>query len=135
MSDPENFLTRWSRRKQAAERKAEEPRVGAAYDRHKDFTSLGATDTGYAVKGGWNFGVVDFGFAIERMTYKCKFSSLGYATATGANTGNCADQPRAGIASKRIVTLCGTGDAVTTARGCMPGSRGPTQRSSPPASA
>lgn len=66
-------------------------RVGLAYDRHKDFSSIGATDTGYAVKGGWNFGVIDVGLAVERMTYKCKFSALGYATATGANTGSCAE--------------------------------------------
>ena len=66
-------------------------RIGVAYDRHKDFTSIGATDTGYAVKGGWNFGVIDVGLAAERMTYKCKFSSLGYATASGANTGQCAE--------------------------------------------
>jgi len=65
-------------------------RIGLGVDRHKDFTSLGATDTGYAVKGGWNFGVVDLGFAVERMTYKCRFGTLGFATATGANTGACA---------------------------------------------
>jgi predicted porin len=65
-------------------------RVGAAMDRHKDYTSIGGTDTGYAVKGGWNFGVVDLGFAVERMTYKCRFGTLGFATATGANTGACA---------------------------------------------
>ena len=46
-------------------------RVGAAIDRHKDFTTIGNTDTGFAVKGGWNFGVADVGLAIERMTYKC----------------------------------------------------------------
>jgi predicted porin len=46
-------------------------RVGLALDRHKDFTAVGQTDTGYAVKGGWNFGVVDIGLAYEAMTYKC----------------------------------------------------------------
>src|SRR6185295_9194863 len=65
-------------------------RIGLGVDRHKDFTSLGATDTGYAVKGGWNFGVVDLGFAVERMTYKCRFGTLGFGTAAGANTGQCA---------------------------------------------
>lgn len=46
-------------------------RIGAAYDRHKDFTSMGNTDTGWAVKGGWNFGVADVGLAYETMKYKC----------------------------------------------------------------
>jgi predicted porin len=45
-------------------------RIGAAYDKHADFTAIGTTDTGYSVKGGWNFGVVDVGFAYEAMTYK-----------------------------------------------------------------
>jgi predicted porin len=65
-------------------------RVGAAMDRHKDFSSIGATDTGFRVTGGWNFGVIDVGFAVEQMKYKCQFSTLGFATATGANTGACA---------------------------------------------
>jgi predicted porin len=46
-------------------------RVGVAYDRHKDFTAIGTTDTGWALKGGWNFGVADVGLAYERNTYKC----------------------------------------------------------------
>jgi hypothetical protein len=46
-------------------------RVGAAYDRHKEFTSIGNTDTGWAIKGGWDFGLVDVGAAVEFMTYKC----------------------------------------------------------------
>lgn len=45
-------------------------RIGAAYDAHKDFTTIGQTDTGWTVKGGWNFGVVDLGLAYEAMTYK-----------------------------------------------------------------
>jgi len=45
-------------------------RVGLAIDRHSDFTTVGATDTGWALKGGWNFGVADVGLALERMTYK-----------------------------------------------------------------
>jgi len=44
-------------------------RVGAAYDRHKDFTTIGQTDTGFSVKGGWNFGVIDVGAALEAMKY------------------------------------------------------------------
>jgi len=68
-------------------------RIGVGYDKHKDFTSLGASDTGYAVKGGWNFGVVDVGFAYEKMTYKCQSGTLGFATATAAtnNTGACSE--------------------------------------------
>jgi predicted porin len=45
-------------------------RVGAAFDSHKDFTTIGETDTGWTVKGGYNFGVVDVGAAYESMTYK-----------------------------------------------------------------
>jgi len=45
-------------------------RVGVAYDRHKDFTTIGQTDTGVSVKGGWNFGVLDVGLAYEGMKYK-----------------------------------------------------------------
>jgi len=66
-------------------------RIGAGLDRHKDFSSLGATDTGYTVKGGWNFGVIDIGLAYEAMTYKCKSSAIGYTGSAGANTGACAE--------------------------------------------
>jgi predicted porin len=52
-------------------------RIGAAYDGHKSYTSLGGTDTGYAIKGGWNFGVLDLGFAYETMKYKCVTSAIG----------------------------------------------------------
>jgi predicted porin len=45
-------------------------RIGAAYDGHKDFTTLGQTDQGVRLVGGWNFGVVDIGLAGEAMTYK-----------------------------------------------------------------
>jgi predicted porin len=45
-------------------------RVGAAFDTHMDFTSLGNDDTGWRVTGGWNFGFADIGFAYEQMTYK-----------------------------------------------------------------
>jgi predicted porin len=44
-------------------------RIGAAYDAHKEFTTIGETDTGWTVKGGWNFGVVDVGLAYEAMEY------------------------------------------------------------------
>jgi predicted porin len=65
-------------------------RVGIALDRHKDFTSVGETDTGYAVKGGFNFGVADVGVAYEHMGYKCAnfFSSLPAAQQTAASTAN-----------------------------------------------
>ena len=45
-------------------------RVGAAFDRHKDFTTIGQADDGWRVTGGWNFGFVDLGLAYETMTYK-----------------------------------------------------------------
>jgi predicted porin len=45
-------------------------RVGAAYDRHDEFTRAGEADTGFRVTGGWNFGVVDVGIAYEVMKYK-----------------------------------------------------------------
>jgi predicted porin len=67
-------------------------RIGAALDRHKDFTTPGMTDTGWAVKGGWNFGVVDLGLAYERMTYKtpagdCKATQYGVAAAVPVGQG------------------------------------------------
>jgi len=52
-------------------------RIGVAVDRHKDFTTIGATDSGWAVKGGWNFGVADIGLAYERNTYKCGLQPFG----------------------------------------------------------
>ena len=45
-------------------------RIGAAYDGHKEFTTVGNTDKGWRVTGGYNFGFADFGFAFEQMTYK-----------------------------------------------------------------
>jgi len=74
-------------------------RVGAAIDRHKDFTSIGGTDKGYALKGGFNFGVVDIGAAYENITYQCM--GFGSTAATGviaAGATNGADLP----------ALCGT---------------------------
>jgi predicted porin len=58
-------------------------RVGAAYDMHKDFTSVGASDKGFTVKGGFNFGVVDIGLAWEQMTYKCKVMNFTPISAAG----------------------------------------------------
>jgi predicted porin len=45
-------------------------RVGFAYDSHKEFTAPGKTDTGWTIKGGYDFGFVDVGLAYETMTYK-----------------------------------------------------------------
>ena len=45
-------------------------RVGAAFDSHKDFTTIGKSDDGWRVTGGWNFGFADIGLAYETMTYK-----------------------------------------------------------------
>jgi predicted porin len=69
-------------------------RIGAAMDRHKDFTSLGATDTGYRVTGGWNFGVVDIGLAYETMKYKCQANTFGatpYTYSVNGVVGACAE--------------------------------------------
>jgi len=67
-------------------------RVGAAMDRHKDFTSSGNTDTGWSIKGGYNFGVVDVGLAYESLKYKtttsdCKTSNYGVALAVPVGMG------------------------------------------------
>jgi len=45
-------------------------RVGAALDGHKDFTTVGKTDSGWRVVGGWDFGVANVGLAYEQMEYK-----------------------------------------------------------------
>ena len=68
-------------------------RVGAAYDRHKDFTTIGQTDTGYAIKGGWNFGVLDVGLAYEMTKYKAgggdvKSKQYGVALAVPVGPGS-----------------------------------------------
>jgi predicted porin len=69
-------------------------RVGVAYDSHHGFTTPGQNDKGYAVKGGWNFGVVDIGLAYERMTYRCGL--IGFtptSAATGAPASNVFSLP------------------------------------------
>jgi predicted porin len=58
-------------------------RVGAAIDRHKDFTTIGQTDDGFRITGGWNFGFADVGVAYERMTYVCGTGGTGCGTAVG----------------------------------------------------
>jgi predicted porin len=67
-------------------------RIGVAYDGHHDFTTPGKTDTGWAVKGGWNFGVADIGLAYERNTYKtpasdCKATQYAAALAVPVGQG------------------------------------------------
>jgi predicted porin len=44
-------------------------RIGAAFDAHKDYTVVGEDDTGWTVKGGYDFGFVDVGLAYEAMEY------------------------------------------------------------------
>ena len=62
-------------------------RIGLAIDRHTDFSSLDRSDTGWAIKGGYNFGMANVGLAIERMTYDCGgraiLTNCGAAPATG----------------------------------------------------
>jgi predicted porin len=67
-------------------------RIGVAYDRHHDFTTIDQTDTGWAVKGGYNFGVVDVGLAYEENKYKvsagdCKAKQWGGAIAVPIGQG------------------------------------------------
>jgi predicted porin len=72
-------------------------RVGFGYDRHNEFTAPNLTDTGYTVKGGYNFGVIDLGLAYEKMTYKTAAGDCGgtgtavavaFPVATGAIRGS-----------------------------------------------
>jgi predicted porin len=58
-------------------------RVGAAADGHKDFTTIGQTDRGWRVTGGWNFGFADIGLAYETMEYKCGAGGVGCGGAVG----------------------------------------------------
>ena len=67
-------------------------RAGVGWDRHKDYTTVGKTDTGWTVVGGFNFGVVDVGVAYERMTYKaansdCKARQYAVAIAVPVGAG------------------------------------------------
>ena len=45
-------------------------RIGFAYDKHSEFSAAKKNDIGYAVKGGYDFGVFDLGLAFEKMTYQ-----------------------------------------------------------------
>ena len=67
-------------------------RIGAAFDRHDDFTTIGETDTGWRVTGGWNFGFADVGLAYEQMTYKtpggdCDATQMGIGVAIPVGQG------------------------------------------------
>jgi predicted porin len=67
-------------------------RIGAAYDRHEDFSTIGQNDTGWRVTGGWNFGFADIGLAYETMTYKtttgeCEAKQWGIGLAIPIGTG------------------------------------------------
>jgi predicted porin len=67
-------------------------RVGAAVDAHKDFTTIGQTDSGFRVTGGWNFGFADLGLAYETMTYKtaagdCDAKQMGVGLAVPIGQG------------------------------------------------
>ena len=81
-------------------------RIGAAYDRHKDFTSVGNTDTGWSVKGGWNFGVLDVGLAYETMKYKCG----GTGNLAGSGNGQGINGLPAGGPTSGGACLAGEGD-------------------------
>jgi predicted porin len=67
-------------------------RIGAAFDGHKDFTTIGQTDDGFRVTGGYNFGFADVGLAYETMTYKvtagdCEAVQMGVAVAIPVGQG------------------------------------------------
>jgi predicted porin len=67
-------------------------RIGAAYDRHKEFTTQNKSDSGYRVTGGFNFGVADVGLAYEENKYgvaagECKFKQYGVALAVPIGQG------------------------------------------------
>jgi predicted porin len=68
-------------------------RIGVAFDSHKDFSTIGQTDSGWTVKGGYNFGFVDVGLAYETMTYKsatgdCEAVQMGAALAIPIGQGH-----------------------------------------------
>jgi predicted porin len=54
-------------------------RVGFAIDRHEEFSSVGEVDTGWAVKGGYNLGVVNLGAAYERTEYAMPGAGMVYS--------------------------------------------------------
>ena len=111
-------------------------RIGVAYDGHKDFTTPGKTDTGWAVKGGWNFGVVDVGLAYERMTYKTPASdckATQYAAALSVPVGQGAIKASYAKAKDIEGTYSGAVTTPTGASGLSPtGSCGATPTAAAP---
>jgi predicted porin len=102
-------------------------RIGVAYDGHKDFTTPGMTDKGYAVKGGWNFGVVDIGLAYENNTYKtpagdCKAKQYAIAAAVPIGQGAI----RASYSVAKDIEGTYTGGVATPVGGPATGSCGAT---------
>jgi len=68
-------------------------RIGFAYDNHADFTTAGEDDTGWAIKGGYNLGVVNLGAAYERNEYglvggECKATQWGLAASVPVGAGS-----------------------------------------------
>jgi predicted porin len=68
-------------------------RVGGAYDSHKDFSTIGETDKGWKLAGGWNFGFADVGLVYEQLTYnlsaavECESKNYGIAVAVPIGSG------------------------------------------------
>ena len=73
-------------------------RIGAAFDAHKDFSTVGHTDNGFRVTGGWNFGFADIGFAVERMEYALSTAAGGAQGATYSGNDCEATQYGVGVA-------------------------------------
>jgi predicted porin len=71
-------------------------RVGAAFDRHEDFSTVGKSDTGWRVTGGWNFGFADIGLAYETMEYALSTAAGGAQGAT--YSGNDCEAKQWGVA-------------------------------------
>jgi predicted porin len=102
-------------------------RIGVAYDGHHDFTTPGKTDTGWALKGGWNFGVVDVGLAYERNTYKtpasdCKATQYGVALAVPVGQGAI----RGSYSKAKDIEGTYSGGVAVSAAGLVTGSCGAT---------
>jgi predicted porin len=68
-------------------------RVGAAYDNHKEFSSVGQDDTGWKLAGGWNFGFADVGLVWEHLEYNLPVSAV-----TGVFSGVECKQDNWGVA-------------------------------------
>ena len=73
-------------------------RIGAAFDAHKDFSTVGHTDKGFRVTGGWNFGFMDIGLAYETMEYALSTAAGGAQGATYSGNDCEAEQYGIGVA-------------------------------------